>query len=107
MSYDRMKKREAELEVEVARWLEAADAEEDKLYGDKRGDEMPDWVADKQKRLEKIREAKAELEAEARAAAEAEIKTRAEAEQRRSAEGGKKSGKTPAPPKTEPRCPNA
>ena len=30
MSYDRMKKREAELEVEVARWLEAADAEEDK-----------------------------------------------------------------------------
>ena len=45
---------------------------------------------------------RAELEAEARAAAEAEIKTRAEAEQRRSAEGGKKSGKTPAPPKTEP-----
>ena len=68
-----MKKREAELEAEVERWLkaaEAADAEEDKLYGDKRGDEMPDWVADKQKRLEKIRAAKAELEAEAKAAAE-------------------------------------
>jgi transposase len=60
MSYDRMKKREAELAAEVDRWLkaaEAADAEEDKLYGDKRGDEMPDWVADKQKRLAKIREA--------------------------------------------------
>src|SRR6266702_4889430 len=74
MSYDRMKKREAELEAEVARWLkaaEAADAEEDKLYGDKRGDEMPDWVADKEKRLQKIREAKAALEAEAKAAAEA------------------------------------
>ena len=27
----------------------------------KRGDEMPDWVADKQKRLERIRQAKAEL----------------------------------------------
>src|SRR6476661_5411974 len=102
MSYDRMKKREAELEAEVDRWLkaaEAADAEEDKLYGDQRGDEMPDWVADKQKRLEKIREAKAALEAEAKAAAEVERK-RAEAEERRVAEGGKKSGKTPT--KTEP-----
>ena len=103
MSYDRMKKREAELEAEVDRWLkaaEAADAEEDKLYGDQRGDEMPDWVADKQKRLEKIREAKAALEAEAKAAAEVERKARAEAEERRVAEGGKKSGKTPT--KTEP-----
>jgi transposase len=100
MSYDRMKKREAELEAEVDRWLKAAaaaDAEEDKLYGDQRGDEMPDWVADKQKRLEKIREAKAALEAEAKAAAEAERKARAE---ERRAEGRKKSGKTPT--KTEP-----
>src|SRR5258707_2733980 len=105
MSYDRMKKREAELEAEVARWLkaaEAADAEEDKLYGDKRGDEMPDWVADKEKRLQKIREAKAALEAEAKAAAEAEIQARAEAEGRRQAEGRKKTGKPPAPPKAEP-----
>lgn len=105
MSYDRMKKREAELAAEVDRWLkaaEAADAQEDKLYGAKRGDEMPDWVADKQKRLEKIREAKAALEAEAKAAAEAERKARAEAEERRIAEGGKKNGKTPAPPNTEP-----
>jgi transposase len=105
MSYDRMKKREAELEAEVDRWLkasEAADAEEDKLYGDKRGDEMPDWVADKAKRLQKIREAKAALEAEAKAAAEAEIQARAEAEGRRQAEGRKKTGKPPAPPKAEP-----
>jgi transposase len=45
MSYERMKKREAELAAEVDRWLkaaEAADAEEDKLYGSQRGDEMPD-----------------------------------------------------------------
>ena len=37
MSYARMKKREAELEAEVDRWLEAAeaaDAEEDKLHGE-------------------------------------------------------------------------
>jgi transposase len=105
MSYDRMKKREAELEAEVDRWLkaaEAADAQEDKLHGDKRGDEMPDWVADKQKRLEKIREAKAALEAEAKAAAEAESKARAEAEDKRQAAGRRKTGKPPAPPKAEP-----
>jgi transposase len=105
MSYERMKKREAELQAEVDRWLEAAeavDADEDRLYGDKRGDEMPDWVADKQKRLEKIRAAKAELEAEAKAAAEEETRRRAEAEQRRLAAGRKRNGKTPAPPKAEP-----
>lgn len=105
MSYERMKKREAELEAEVDRWLEAAeasDAEEDKLYGDKRGDELPDWVADKAQRLAKIREAKAALEAEAKAAAEAESRARAEADASRKAEGRKKTGKTPAPPKAEP-----
>lgn len=74
MSYERMKKREAELQAEVDRWLsaaEAADEEEDRTFGaDKRGDEMPDWVVDKQKRLAAIRKAKAELEAQAKAAQE-------------------------------------
>jgi transposase len=105
MSYERMKKREAELKAEVERWLataEAADREEDKLYGNRRGDEMPDWVADKQKRLLRIREAKAALEAEAKAAAEEEARRREQAEKKRIAEGRKKNGKTPAPPKTEP-----
>jgi len=111
MSYERMKKREAELKAEVDRWLEAAeaaDAEEDKLYGGKRGDELPAWVSDKQKRLEKIRQAKAELEAQARAAAEAEAeaKARAAAEDKRKAEGRRKTGpsagKPAAPPKAEP-----
>ncbi len=105
MSYAHMKKREAEIAAEVDRWLEAAEAadvEEDRLYGHKRGDEMPDWVADKQKRLEKIRQAKAELEAEAKAAAEAEMQRREQAEVQRKAEGRKKGGRTPAPPKQEP-----
>ena len=51
---------EAELQAEVDDWLaaaEAADAQEDNLHGSKRGDEMPDWVADKQKRLAKIKAA--------------------------------------------------
>ena len=70
MSYGRMKKTEAELKAEVDAWLaaaEAADAEEDARFGEARGDEMPEWVKDKAKRLEKIREAKAALEAEAKA----------------------------------------
>jgi transposase len=75
MSYGRMPKAEAELQAEVARWLktaEATDAREDaELGSDRRGDELPAWVADKQQRLERIRAAKAALEAEARAAAEA------------------------------------
>jgi len=105
MSYARMQQREAELQAEVDRWLaaaEAADAEEDKLHGAKRGDEMPKWIADKAKRLAKLREAKAALEAEAKAAAEAEARARAEAEEKRKAQGGKKNGKTPEPPSDEP-----
>jgi transposase len=76
MSYEYMKKREAELQAEVDGWLnaaEAVDAAEDKAFGpDKRGDELPDWVADKQARLVRIREAKAALEAEAKAKAHTE-----------------------------------
>ena len=63
MSYGRMLKAEAELEAEVAAWLDKAaraDASEDRELGtEARGDEMPTWVADKQARLAKIKEAKA------------------------------------------------
>jgi len=102
MSYERMAKRAEELEAEVASWLDAAaaaDASEDAALGrDRSGEEMPDWIADKKKRAEKIRAAKAELEAEAKAAAEAERKARAEEEKKREAEGRKKPGKPAAPP---------
>lgn len=105
MSYAHMKRREAELKAEVDRWLaaaEAADTAEDELHGAARGDEMPGWVTDKEKRLAKIREAKAALEAEAKAAAEEEVRQRAEAAEKRVAAGGKRSGKKPAPPPAEP-----
>ena len=63
---------EADLAAEVEGWLaraEGADAEEDAALGaDRRGDEMPAWMRDKRRRLERIRVAKAELEAEPRAA---------------------------------------
>src|SRR5260370_9467780 len=93
MSYQRMKKREAELQAEVDGWLaaaEAADAEEDKLHGASRGDEMPDWVADKQKRLEKIRQAKAALEAQAKADADEERQRLSAAEENSQAAGPNK-----------------
>jgi transposase len=83
MSYERMSKREAELQAEVDGWLkaaEAADTAEDKAFGaNRRGDEMPDCVVNKQARLAKIREAKAELEAEARAKAVADAAAREQA----------------------------
>src|SRR3954469_16675505 len=69
MSYGRMKTVEPALAVEVEKWLSRAaeaDTAEDNEHGaDRRGEEMPDWIADKQRRLEAIRAAKAALEAEA------------------------------------------
>ena len=78
MSYKRMKEQETQLAAEVAELLRRAqevDDEEDRRYGkDKRGDELPEELAFREGRLEKIREAMAALEAEAQAAAEAEGK---------------------------------
>jgi len=79
MSYGRMKAAEPALAAEVAQWLSKAaalDAREDEAYGvDRRGDELPDWVAHKQQRWEKIRAAKAALEADAEATARKEAAT--------------------------------
>lgn len=78
MSYGRMNKAETELQAEVDKWFAEADVidqAEDAEHGtDRCGDELPDWVANKQKRIEKIREARAALEAEAKEKAKAEGK---------------------------------
>jgi len=78
MSYGRMKKAEPELEAIVRGWLrqaEAADLRDDQEHGvDLNGEELPDWVRDKQRRLEKIREARARLQAETQAAEKGEEK---------------------------------
>src|SRR3974390_2611992 len=70
MSYGRMREAEKRLKAEVAAWFsraEATDVEEDRVHGaDRGGDEMPDWVAQKAQRVERIRAAKAVLEAEAK-----------------------------------------
>ena len=65
MSYGRMRQAEARLRSEVGAWFAraaAADAEEDRQHGSERGDELPDWVADKQQRLERLSAAKAALQ---------------------------------------------
>src|SRR6266853_1011615 len=75
MSYDRMKEKERQIRAEVREMLaqaEAADAEEDALYGaDQRGDELPEELQRRETRLQKIREAKRAVEQRARQKAEA------------------------------------
>ena len=104
MSYGRMKHEEALLAAEVSEWFEqaeAADAEEDGRFGtDRRGDEMPSWVADKQQRLGKIRQAKAALEAEAR---EQAAEARAVQKTDRSSKGKKGGGSPPPASSAEPK----
>jgi len=79
MSYDRMKKQEAELAAKVEdllRSAEAADAQEDRQHGQgKRGNELPEDLRHAESRLARIRAAKAELEAEAKAQAAADRKS--------------------------------
>src|ERR1700681_1392293 len=72
------------------------------MFGTHSGDEMPDWAGDKQKRLAKIQQAMAALEAEARLAAAEERRIEAEKQQQRDAEGNKKPGKPAAPPSDQP-----
>lgn len=78
MSYARMRETEARLRREVAVWFERAEAEdtsEDAEHGEHRGDELPDWVANKLERLAKIAKAKAALEQEAHEEAEQRTRT--------------------------------
>lgn len=109
MSYERLCEAERRIAEEVERLLAEAehiDAEEDALYGKgKRGDELPAELSRRESRLEKIREAKAALEAQAKAAAEAkaaEAKAKLEERARKEAEtGNKPGGKPPTVPNPE------
>lgn len=82
-SYAELSEQEKELARQVEQILEEAeraDQAEDQRFGrGRRGDELPPELADGQKRLRKIREAKAELERQARKQAE---EKKAEAEKR-------------------------
>ena len=76
MSYDRMQEEEARLQQEIAELMakaDAADADDDEQFGDRHGEELPDELARRQSRLEKIREAREALEAAAKQKAEDHI----------------------------------
>jgi transposase len=83
MSYGRMLAKEQALEAEIRRWFEEAerqDAEDDARYGpEDDGFSLPPDLAEVEKRLAKIRAAKARLEQEAREKAEREGRDPAEA----------------------------
>ena len=74
MSYRHMREKEEQLSAEIddlLRQAQEVDEEEDRQYGrDRRGDELPEELAFREGRLEKIREAMAALETEAQAAVE-------------------------------------
>jgi hypothetical protein len=69
MSYGRMKEKQQQLKEEVKQLLEqaeAADQEEDRRYGSKRGDELPEELRRRETRLAKIKQAKKVVEQRAR-----------------------------------------
>lgn len=97
--YWRMKEEETRLEQEVEQLLKQAqevDEAEDQKHGKgKRGDELPEELRTRERRLARIREAKRELEEEAKQRYEARVKEVEEKlERRRKAEEetGKKAG---------------
>jgi len=95
MSYGRMKEEEKRLRKEIRELMskaEATDAAEDKEYGQhRRGDELPEELARRETRLQKIGEARKALEEQAKVAAEEERKQQDEEEKKRGKpSGGKK-----------------
>jgi len=82
MSYGRMNEKQQQLREEVKQLLEqaaAADEQEDRQYGNKRGDELPEELQRRETRLAKIKEAKKVVEQRARDKAVAEGKSAEEA----------------------------
>jgi hypothetical protein len=89
MSHERMLRAEKELEKEInalIRKAEILDAQEDRRYGKgKLGTELPDELRRRQDRLERIRQARKEMEAETAAAAARQRQDEAEEARARAA----------------------
>jgi hypothetical protein len=91
MSYDRLGPKIQEYEAQVRSLLEEAEAvdqaEDEALGESRRGDELPEGLARRQTRLEKLRAAKEAIEADARAKAAAKAAEKAKAAGKSDAEG--------------------
>lgn len=98
MSYGRMEEEEKRLRAEIEQYFrecDEIDAEEDRLYGDRRGDELPDHLATREKRLQAIEEAMKALEEEARQKAEEQAKRKREPEGAGEGRRGRRQGRPP------------
>lgn len=73
------------------------DAEEDALYGDKRGDELPEELVDPKRRRERLRAAKRELEAEWEAEQRAQERKHERQETHQRQTGRRPRGRPPKP----------
>jgi len=76
-TYEQLSKEEQNLQKKIEELLDKAekiDLEEDRIYGDRQGDELPDELSTTKKRLAKIKEAKRLLEEKARKEAKAKVK---------------------------------
>jgi len=92
---------EKEIEREVKKMLseaEATDAEEDRLYGEARGDELPEELRTQKSRIERLRECKARLEREAAERAAEQERKIAERAAKEAATGKKLRGRKPKEP---------
>lgn len=95
MSHERMTKDEQRLRAEIDALLaraEAVDAEEDTRYGvGEKPEDLPAELRRREDRLQRIREAKAELEAEAREARAQALREQAERAEKRSEQSAEES----------------
>jgi transposase len=83
---------------EMLRQAGEVDAEEDRVWGDARGDELPEPLADARSRRARLRAAKEQLEAEQRAAVEAHEQRMQQRAEREAERGRKLGGRKPTPP---------
>ena len=101
MSYGRMKEEEKRLRKEMRELLkraESTDAAEDREHGrGHRGDELPEELARRESRLQKIREARKALEEQAKAQAEEERKLQKEKDHKPGGQSGGGSQIDPEP----------
>ncbi|MFY9310526.1 MAG: transposase [Bacteroidia bacterium] len=100
MSYGYMKKEEERLRTEIdalPRQAQTQDAAEDAVLGSRRGEELPEELCRRAKRLVVIQAAQHRLEEQARAEADAERQRRAEADAERERTGQKRRGRQPGP----------
>lgn len=96
------------IDAEVDRMFREAaakDEEEDRLYGDKRGDELPEGLRTRKERLERLRACREQIERRERAAekqVEAKLAARAEKEAKEAQTGRKVRGRKPKEKEQEP-----